>query len=206
MSRQGSAASDSARMSTTTRRMWIGSSTRSAGWCEGRIARLWCVLRLRSVHMSVEAKVSGLGACDNEGCAGQAGAEPHAWETAHHEDYALRWSGYRQQIYRRRPGGASAAGRGAVLGQARQRACVGGSAGASPAEGRPGADRVLRSRAVRVRALSPAELQTGREVPGGGAVADPAPAGRSGEDEPPRLPELGEVVAGGGADGGVGPG
>ena len=28
-------------------------------------------------------QVGGLDACHNEGCAGWAGAEPHAWETAH---------------------------------------------------------------------------------------------------------------------------
>src|SRR5882757_1977361 len=63
-----------------------------------------------SVHMSVsEGEVSGLVACDNEGCAGWTGAEPHAWETAHEPGYALCRTGYRQEAHRR-CGGRGAAG------------------------------------------------------------------------------------------------
>src|SRR5579864_740560 len=171
---------------------------------------LW-VLRDRrcapsSVHMSVEAKVSGLDACDNEGCVGWADAEPRAWETAHHEAYTVRWSGYRQQAYRRRIGRAAAAGRSTLLGTDSQRAGRSGTADEAAAEGWPGTRGVLRGRAVRLWALSSAERHAERHMPGGGAVADPAAAGPSGEDEPARLPEPGEAAARRRADGDLGSG
>jgi hypothetical protein len=169
-----------------------------------------CVLRLAaqarrlSPHVRMESEVSGLGACENEGCAGWAGAEPHAWETAHEPGYAACGTGYRQETYRRGGGGAAAGGRGALLGQARQRGLGARSGAEAAAAGRPPAGGVLRGRALRLQHLSPAERQARRELSGGGALDDAAPGWRAGKDEPARLPDAGQAAAGRGADGGLG--
>src|SRR4030095_5299637 len=79
-----------------------------------------------SVHMSVsEGEVSGLVACDNEGCAGWTGAEPHAWETAHEQEYAVCRTGYRQEAHRRCAGRGASGWRGALLGKDCQRGDLG---------------------------------------------------------------------------------
>src|SRR5690242_14732296 len=112
--------------------------------------------------MSVsEGEVSGLVACDNEGCAGWTGAEPHAWETAHEQGYAVCWTGYRQEAYRCCAGRGASGWRGALLGKDCQRGALGGPAGQALAGRRSAAGDVLRGGAVRLRAVSAAEQQAG---------------------------------------------
>src|SRR5436190_22402597 len=123
-----------------------------------------------SPHVRMESEVSGLGACDNEGCAGWTGAEPHAWETAHEPGYAACGTGYRQEAHRRGGGGAAAGGRGAILAQARQRG-IGARPGAEAvAAKRPAAVGVLRGRALRQRHRLVLERLARRELPSGGAL------------------------------------
>src|SRR5207237_65846 len=116
-----------------------------------------------------EGEVSGLVACDNEGCAGWTGAEPHAWETAHEQEYAVCRTGYRQEAYRRGAGRGASGWRGALLGKDRQRGELGWPAGQTPAGRWSAAGGVLRGGAVRLRAVSAAEQQAGGAVPGRGA-------------------------------------
>src|SRR5258708_39610541 len=110
--------------------------------------------------MSVsEGEVSGLVACDNEGCAGWTGAEPHAWETAHEQGYAVCRTGYRQEAYRRGAGRGASGWRGALLGKDCQRGDLGGPAGQALAGWWSVAGDGLRGGPVRVRALSAAAQQ-----------------------------------------------
>src|SRR5258706_3702397 len=117
-----------------------------------------------------EDEVSGLVACDNEGCAGWTSAEPHAWETAHEQGYALRWLGYRQEVDRSCAGRGATGWRGSRLGQAGQRCEVGVAAGPAPYGRRAAAGDVLRGLAVRGRGGSAAGRPAGGAGHGGGAV------------------------------------
>src|SRR6266581_5803834 len=99
-------------------------------------------LRASSVYMS--GKVTGPAPCDNEGCAGWAGAEPQAWGTGHEEGYAFRWAGHRQEVHRRGRGRAVATRRGSLLGSNGERAGVGRPIGQEAGSGQPRAGGVLR--------------------------------------------------------------
>src|SRR5829696_9010419 len=135
----------------------------------------------------------------DEGCAGQAGAEPQTWETSRGRGWGgVRRLGYAQGQDRAGRGRARAFGRGPLPGRDRE-----------PARGRAAADRAVgraarpaqglpRGRPVRLRPLSAAHRARPR-LHGGGALAGPAPARRPGEDEPARRPRPGAPAAGRGA-------
>src|SRR6202045_5180333 len=74
-----------------------------------------------SVYMSDASKSERSRRMRYEGCAGRAGAEPQAWETAHERAYPLRRAEYREESHRCRGCGAVAGRRRALLGQGGQR-------------------------------------------------------------------------------------